>query len=75
MRKAMDIAADICVYTNRNVTVETLDAECDCGRSTSFRRAADDHCPLLATLAQRGRTCGEWWGDPQSRSSADIREA
>jgi len=24
VRKAMDIAADICVYTNRNVTVETL---------------------------------------------------
>jgi ATP-dependent HslUV protease subunit HslV len=23
-RKAMEIAADICVYTNRNVTVETL---------------------------------------------------
>lgn len=25
-RKAMDIAADICVYTNRNLTVETLTA-------------------------------------------------
>jgi ATP-dependent HslUV protease subunit HslV len=25
-RKAMDIAADICVYTNRNLTVETLNA-------------------------------------------------
>jgi ATP-dependent HslUV protease subunit HslV len=25
-RKAMDIAADICVYTNRNLTVETLKA-------------------------------------------------
>ena len=25
-RKAMDIAADICVYTNRNVTIETLKA-------------------------------------------------
>lgn len=25
-RQAMDIAADICVYTNRNVTVETLSA-------------------------------------------------
>lgn len=25
-RKAMDIAADICVYTNRNLTVETLGA-------------------------------------------------
>ena len=24
VRKAMDIAADICVYTNRNVTVEKL---------------------------------------------------
>jgi ATP-dependent HslUV protease subunit HslV len=23
-RKALDIAADICVYTNRNLTVETL---------------------------------------------------
>ncbi len=26
VRKAMDIAADICVYTNRNVTIETLQA-------------------------------------------------
>jgi len=24
VRKAMDIAADICVYTNRNLTIETL---------------------------------------------------
>jgi ATP-dependent protease HslVU (ClpYQ) peptidase subunit len=23
-RRSLDIAADICVYTNRNVTVETL---------------------------------------------------
>src|ERR1700730_11403417 len=26
VRKAMDIAADICIYTNRNVTIETLKA-------------------------------------------------
>ena len=26
VRKAMDIAADICVYTNRNITIETLRA-------------------------------------------------
>jgi ATP-dependent HslUV protease subunit HslV len=26
VRRALDIAADICVYTNRNVTVETLTA-------------------------------------------------
>ena len=26
VRKSLDIAADICVYTNRNVTVETLNA-------------------------------------------------
>ena len=25
-RKAMKIAADICVYTNENVTIETLDS-------------------------------------------------
>ncbi len=24
VRKSMEIAADICVYTNRNVTIETL---------------------------------------------------
>jgi ATP-dependent HslUV protease, peptidase subunit HslV len=24
VRRSLDIAADICVYTNRNVTVETL---------------------------------------------------
>jgi len=26
VRRALDIAADICVYTNRNVTIETLPA-------------------------------------------------
>jgi ATP-dependent HslUV protease subunit HslV len=26
VRKSLDIAADICVYTNRNLTVETLKA-------------------------------------------------
>lgn len=26
-RQALDIAADICVYTNHNLVVETLDAE------------------------------------------------
>jgi ATP-dependent HslUV protease subunit HslV len=24
VRKSLDIAADICVYTNRNVTIESL---------------------------------------------------
>ena len=26
VRRALDIAADICVFTNRNVTIETLKA-------------------------------------------------
>jgi ATP-dependent HslUV protease subunit HslV len=26
VRRALDIAADICVYTNRNLTIETLSA-------------------------------------------------
>lgn len=26
-RQSLDIAADICVYTNHNLVVETLDAE------------------------------------------------
>jgi ATP-dependent HslUV protease subunit HslV len=26
-RKAMEIAADICIYTNHNILVESLDAE------------------------------------------------
>jgi ATP-dependent HslUV protease subunit HslV len=26
VRRSLDIAAEICVYTNRNVTVETLKA-------------------------------------------------
>ena len=26
VRRALDIAADICVYTNRNITVETLNS-------------------------------------------------
>jgi ATP-dependent HslUV protease, peptidase subunit HslV len=26
VRRALDIAAEICVYTNRSVTVETIDA-------------------------------------------------
>ena len=27
VRRSLDIAADICVYTNRNVTVETLESD------------------------------------------------
>ena len=27
VRRGLEIAADICVYTNRNVTIEALDAE------------------------------------------------
>jgi ATP-dependent HslUV protease subunit HslV len=27
VRRALDIAADICVYTNRNITIETLKAD------------------------------------------------
>jgi ATP-dependent HslUV protease subunit HslV len=27
VRRSLDIAADICVYTNRNLTVETLSAD------------------------------------------------
>jgi ATP-dependent HslUV protease subunit HslV len=26
VRRSLDIAADVCVYTNRNVTIETLSA-------------------------------------------------
>jgi ATP-dependent HslUV protease subunit HslV len=26
VRRSLDIAADICVYTNRNVTIEAIDA-------------------------------------------------
>ena len=37
VRRALDIAADICVYTNRNVTVETLNANVTPERSVSCR--------------------------------------
>ena len=58
VRRALDIAADICVYTNRNVTIETLPSdELLCSRMTSVPRCsalsvADG--PQSMTLAPAG---------------------
>ena len=43
VRRALDIAADICVYTNRNVTIETLQTS----SVTLRRQAADDAADFL----------------------------
>jgi hypothetical protein len=43
-RKAMKIAADLCVYTNHNVTIEVIDSEPD-----------PQPMPILAYWPVRGR--------------------
>ena len=48
VRRALDIAADICVYTNRNVTIETLESAADRWRRTYvFRPMTAADLPLV----------------------------
>ena len=37
-RRSLEIAADICVYTNRNVVIETIDFEVSCGAFIIIRK-------------------------------------
>jgi ATP-dependent HslUV protease subunit HslV len=40
-RKAMKIAADICVYTNHNVLLEKIDPDVDISKSSSDSLSQD----------------------------------
>ena len=55
-RRAMAIAAEICVYTNGNLTVESLDA-----REIGFRPVTAADRPLLAGWIARPHWA-RWWG-------------
>ena len=73
VRRALDIAADICVYTNRNVTIETLTGRLSDGADYAFRpmsvdRPADD--PALARDAACLRSGGTILPNNMSWSAA-----
>ena len=47
VRRALDIAADICVYTNRNVTIETLTERAEHDGSYAFRPMSAGDLPMI----------------------------
>ncbi len=74
-RKAMAIAAEICVYTNTNIVVETLDIVGIATMSIqpyTFRRVTVADLPLLKSWLEKPHV-REWWGDPV-RALATIHE-
>ena len=50
-RKAMQIAAEICVYTNHNVVVETHRCRLNGATATASGRSREEDLPMLAALA------------------------
>ena len=74
VRRALDIAADICVYTNRNVTIETLAA--DAMARYAFRPMTADDLPMIRRWLAEPHV-REWWGDPAEQYalvSGDLDE-
>ena len=74
VRRSLDIAADICVYTNRNVTIETLKALSH--GAYQFRPMSADDLPLVRDWLARPHV-REWWGDPDEQFglvSGDMSE-
>ena len=75
VRRALDIAADICVYTNRNVTIETLRRLID-GGGYAFRPMTAADLPLIRRWLALPHV-REWWGDPAEQYalvSGDLDE-
>ena len=64
VRRALDIAADICVYTNRNVTIETLQ-----GAEHDGLRVPPDVGADLPTIRRWLGTphVSQWWHDPSEQ--------
>ncbi len=60
MRRALDIAADICVYTNRNLTIEAAGWRSRTGHGAGLRLPPDDAGRPAADPALAGarRMCG-----------------
>ena len=74
VRRALDIAADICVYTNRNVTIETLARRLIDG--AGLRLPPDDSRRSAADPALAGEPhVAEWWGDPAEQYRAGQRRS
>ena len=69
VRRALDIAADICVYTNRNVTIETL-KDAPMASEYAFRPMTAADLPLIQRWLAQPHVA-EWWGDP-AKSLAEI---
>ena len=66
VRRSLDIAADICVYTNRNVTIETLNAALIRADDQFPARWQPMTCRWCAT-GSREPHVQEWWGDPDEQ--------
>ena len=75
VRRALDIAADICVYTNRNVTIETSAERLIDG--AGLRLPPDDARPICrwSSAGWRCRMSAQWWGDPDEQYRAGQRRS
>jgi hypothetical protein len=70
VRKSLDIAADICVYTNRNVTIETLKGADDMASVLSVPAdvsARPVHGASMAGSTALAHRLRQWWGEPETQ--------
>ena len=63
-RKAMEIAADICVYTNANLVIESLASRAEemPGRPYTFTRVTPQDLPMIRAWLEEPHV--RRWGDP-----------
>src|SRR4029077_15726959 len=66
VRRSLDIAADICVYTNRNVTIETLQGAGAMAPDYAFRPMSSADLPLIRRWLAMPEVV-RWWGDPSEQ--------
>ena len=71
-RKAMQIAAEICVYTNHNVVVEVDRCHLNGATGTASGRSRKQDLPMLASWLAEPHIAA-WWDDPEVEL-AEIRE-
>ena len=65
VKKSLDIAADICVYTNRNVTIEFAKGRLIMA-AYQFRPMSDADLPLIK-LWLAAPHVSQWWGNPDEQ--------